>query len=296
MKTIYCTNCGEAITEDTKFCPSCGKKTNNNQKENLEEPKNSSFNPNTSSSNIFLEINNKITLQNSESKIVKRSWYAAGFFLLIIIVAFMDLDALPIHPAIVMISIFFFIISIVIGYMFKSREKKLQTLINGENLVAEWTLTKEQKKSYVNYLFKQESGKNLIILFSIGLIAIVVFGIFILVIDEGKLFMFLVLIGLILFLASFAYGMPFYYKIRNTKGDGKILIGAKYAYINGYFHNWDFPLSGLKKIKIIEDPFYGIYLVYYYTDRTLKHSEELYIPANNTIDLPKLITTLKNLN
>ncbi|WP_456424197.1 zinc-ribbon domain-containing protein [Lutibacter sp.] len=295
MKTIYCTNCGEAITKNAKFCPSCGEKINNKQKENLEEPKNASFNPNTTPSN-FEKVNKKIAIQNSESNIVKRSWYAAGFFLLIIVIAFMDLDSLPVHPAFVMLSIFFLIMSLVIGFMFRSREKKLQTLITGENLVAEWTLTKEQKKNYVNYLFKYESGKNLIILFSIGLIAIVVFGVFILFIDEGKLAMFLVLLGLIAFLSVVAFGMPFYYRMKNARGDGNILIGAKYVYINGYFHNWDFPLSGLKKIKIMKNPFYGIHLVYYYTDRTLSHSEELFIPAPKDVDLKKLIGTLKELN
>jgi len=295
MKTIYCPNCGSKLNNDAKFCTSCGEKINNNQKGNIEESKNSSFNSNTSPSN-FEKVNKKIAVQNSESKIVKRSWYVAGFFLLIIVIAFMDLDSLPIHPAFVMLSIFFLIMSLVIGFMFRSREKKLQTLITGESLVAEWTLTKEQKKSYVNNLFKYESGKNLIILFSIGSIAIIVFGVFILFIDEGKLAMFFVLLGLIAFLASFAFGMPFYYKLKNARGDGNILIGAKYAYINGYFHNWDFPLSGLKKIKIIKEPFYGINLVYYYTDRTLSHSEELFIPAPKDINLKELITTLKELN
>ena len=111
-----------------------------------------------------------------------------------------------------------------------------------------------------------------------------------------KLFMLAVLAGLISFLALFAYGMPFYYKISNKRGDGKILIGAKYAYINGYFHNWDFLLSGLSKVKAINKPFYGINLVYYYTDRTLQHSEELFIPVNEDIDIAGLITKLKELN
>ena len=116
------------------------------------------------------------------------------------------------------------------------------------------------------------------------------------VIDEGKLAMFLVLIGLITFLSLFAFGMPFYYKMKNAKGDGNILIGAKYAYINGYFHNWDFPLSRLSKVEKIKEPFYGIQLVYYYTERTLEHSEELIIPVNKDLDIKALITELKASN
>lgn len=292
MKTIYCPNCGEKLNNNVKFCTNCGNKIQISSEENLQKEKimTAPSNPHA----VIHKINKKITIENNQTSITKKLWYAAGFFLLIIFIALTEI--IEIHPAIFFLSFFFFISSVIIGFMFRSREKKLQALITGKNLVAEWTLTKEQKKSYVNYLFKHESGKNLIILFSIGSIAVVVFGLFILFIDEGKLAMFFVLIGLIVFLSLVAFGMPYYYKIKNTKGDGNILIGAKYAYINGYFHNWDFPLSGLKKIKIIKDPFYGINLVYYYTDRTLSHSEELFIPAPKDVDLKKLIVTLKELN
>ena len=108
--------------------------------------------------------------------------------------------------------------------------------------------------------------------------------------------MFMVYIGLLVFLSFFAFGMPRYYKYQNSKNDGNILIGAKFAYINGYFHNWDFVLSGLSKVKIIDEPFYGIGLVYYYTDRTFRHSEALYIPANEGENLEGLVAVLKEKN
>lgn len=296
----YCSNCGSELKINAKFCTNCGNK--------IQVPKEGNVQPKKSSDTIskskeakqytkdFSEINSKISGENSRVNISKIAKYITGFFLLIVILAFIDLDMLPIHPALAFISFFIVLSSIVIGYMFKSREEKMQTLITGENLLAEWTLTNEQKENYSTYLFENEKNKNKFILYSIAAIAIVVFGIFILVIDEGKLFMFLILIGLILFLASFAYGMPYYYKKSNLKGDGKILIGAKYTYINGYFHNWDFPLSGLSKVKIINEPFHGIYLGYYYTDRTLNHSEEIYIPSTKNIDLEALILKLQELN
>lgn len=292
----YCTNCGEQVLADSKFCTSCGEKLASHQIEKPNEaPKKVVTKPSKSQSSID-KINKKITVQNSQSTSVKRSWYVAGFFLLIVIIAIFDFDSLPIHPALAFISFFLFICSIVVAWMFRSREKKMQTLISGESLLAEWTLSKAQKKAYVNYLFKNEKGKNIVILLSIAAISFVVFGIFILVIDEGKLAMTGVWFGLNIFLSLFAFGMPYYYKMKNANGDGNILIGAKYAYINGYFHNWDFILSGISKVKIIQEPFYGINLVYYYTDRTFRHSEELFIPANEDLDLEDLIHDLKNLN
>ncbi len=300
MKPKFCPNCGTQLNQEDKYCPNCGTeipfKTEQKNTDNSIKEENSFKDAKRLSHTDLSLLNKKIELENNQSSIVKKAWYSAGFFLLVIILAFMDLDSLPIHPAFIMLSIFFLIMSVVIAFMFRSREKKLQKLITGDNLIAQWVLTPEQKKKYANYLFKFESGKNQIILFSISFIAIIVFGIFILVIDEGKMAMFLVLLGLIAFLATFAFGMPFYYRSKNLRGDGKILLGAKYAYINGYYHNWDFPLSGLSKVKPIKDPFYGINLIYYYTDRTLKNSEELFIPANKDIDVKALAEQLRKAN
>lgn len=293
----YCTSCGEKLNDSAKFCTNCGEKIIDDKKKN-EAPKPITKKPASSQISSVVKsridsINQKITLENNQSSVVKKAWYSAAFFILIIILAFLDLDMLPIHPAVVMISIFFLMASLITGYMFRSRENKLQNLISGEHLLAEWTLSTEQKKEYAHYLFKQKVGKNIFILYSIVAVAVVVFGIFILVIDEGKFAMFMVFIGLIMFLSFFAFGMPYYYKMKNSNGNGQILIGAKYAYINGYFHNWDFPLSGLSKVKIINEPFYGIHLTYSYIDLTLKHSEDLIIPANKEVDLEGLTTKLK---
>ena len=208
----------------------------------------------------------------------------------------MDLDVLPIHPSIAFISFFLLISSIVIGFIFRSREKKLQSLITGENLIASWALNAIEKEQYVHHLFQNEKGKNKGIFIITTVLIVIIFGIFILFIDEGKAAMFFIMLGLIAFIALFAFGMPFYYKQQNSTNDGYILIGKKYAYINGYFHNWDFPLSGIKKASIINEPFYGLHIQYYYTDRTLTNTEELNIPAPENINLQDVLNSLKNYN
>ncbi len=286
---IYCANCGASIDKGAKFCSHCGSEIIN--KPNLSAELGTKIKEST-----LAMINNRIAIQNSESRIVKRFWYATALFFILMILPFQEWSPVAGAWALAFISFFLFLVSISLALLFRSREKKLEKLITGESLLAHWYLTPEQKKLYVNYLFKQEVGKNRIILFSISFIAIIVFSVFILVIDEGKWAMFLVLVGLILFLSLFAFGMPYYYRYKNNKADANILIGAKYAYINGFFHNWDFPLSGLSKIRIIEEPFYGINLTYYYTDRTFKHREELIIPADKGINLTQLIQQLKALN
>ncbi len=217
----FCTKCGQKLIEKANFCPSCGEKILDSKIE--EEPLKPAENKSVSNQITILEaseikkINKKIELQNNQSGIVKKAWYAAGFFALIIIVAFIDFESLPIHPSIAMISLFFLILSIIIALMFRSREKKLQSLITGESLLASWTLNDIEKDAYVKYLFEHEKGKNMAILTVISAISIVVFGVFILIIDEGKLAMLFVLIGLLVFLSFFAFGMPRYYKYQNSK-------------------------------------------------------------------------------
>lgn len=227
---------------------------------------------------------------------MKKSYLFLIIFGLLTVLPHLEWSFVAGYWALSFISFFLFISSVVIMWMFRSRSEKLQTLVSGENLLAQWTLTPEQKENYINYFYEQEKEKNRAILFSISLISVIIFGIFILVIDEGKLAMFGVWIALMLFLSFFAFIMPIYYRNSNRKKDGRILIGAKYASINGYFHNWDFILSGLSRIKIIKEPFYGINLVYYYTDRTFRHSEEIFIPANKEIDLKALVASMRELN
>jgi hypothetical protein len=292
----FCTNCGAKLTEGAKFCTNCGTKIMDGNNENKTTEKKEQLPvselPNDLTSTELKKLNNAITLKNNQTGIFKKAIYSAIFFGSVILVAIMDFDALPIHPAIVMISIFFLLMSLVIAFMFRSREKKLQSLLSGENLIAAWTLTDNEKRNYVNFLYSNEKSKNMGLLIVISVLAIVIFGIFILVIDEGKLFMFLALIGLLVFVSFFAFGMPYYYRNQNLKNDGKILIGKNFAYINGFFHNWDFPLSGIKKVKVIKEPFYGLYIKYYYTDRTFTNTEELNIPASEWIDLTPLVAVL----
>lgn len=292
----YCTKCGQELSDGSKFCASCGAKITNVTIE-VETPKSVETRVETGemsklNTKEIDKINKKITIENSQSSIVKKFWYAAAFFTFVIVVAFMDLDVLPIHPAIAFISFFLLVSSIVIAFMFRSREKKLQSLITGENLIASWTLNSTEKSQYVNYLFQNEKSRNMGIFIITTVLIILIFGAFIIFIDEGKAAMFFIMLGLIAFIALFAFGMPFYYKYQNNTNDGNILIGKNYAYINGYFHNWDFILSGIKKAKVINKPFYGLYIKYYYTDRTLTNTEELNIPGSQNVDLQKVVDVL----
>jgi len=239
------------------------------------------------------EAERHLTVKDGQISISKGLLGAAAFFGIMTVWPIWAEWPFGWAQAVSFVSLFLTVTFLVIAWIFSKRSGKLQSLISGEKLLASWKMSPGQKEEYVRHLYRRERGKNLVILASIVTIAVPIFGVFILVIDEGKLAMFGVLVGLILFLSVVALGAPLYYRYSNARGDGEVMIGPKYAYVNGTFHNWDFPLSGLSKIRVIHKPYYGLQLVYWYTDRTLKHHEELLIPTDEERDLSGLIEKMK---
>lgn len=181
--------------------------------------------------------------------------------------------------AFVAISVFAVVVSGVIAVIFGLRGAKMDRLVSGADLIGAWQLSFDERKIYADHLFSSEKGRNKLIFILVVVLMTLVFGLFILFMEDVRLEMFLFYIGLLAVVALFAFGMPYYYRWRNSRGDGYVLIGRNFAYVNGYFHNWDFPLSGLEKMEEINEPFHGVLIQYYYIDRTLRHRETLKIPC-----------------
>lgn len=285
----YCSNCGQPVTSEEVFCKSCGIKIQNIESKTVGIV--DEFIP--SKSINFETINQTISLKNNQSSTVNISLLVAFISLIIIVLPFYDNNPLTGFWAIALIGMFVFLSAIIVAFIFKSRAKKLQTLITGENILASWILNPKEKSTYVNYLFENEKAKNKGIFWITTILIVIIFGIFIVVIDDGKVAMTVIMLALIVFIGLFALGMPFYYKNKNLNADGNVLIGKKFAYINGFFHNWDFPLSGIKKASVIHEPFFGLHIQYFYTDRTFTNTEELNVPVPQGIDLKHVINELK---
>lgn len=329
--TKFCTNCGNQLTGAPKFCPSCGhkvaqevideapklhKRKSQSMKDIVEKPQppktvreetkreQKPVQPPKKSvrkqgfpkadKQTIQELNHKI--RNTQNPIARNAWILAGLFLVVLLLGAMEIVAL--HPAVTFLSLFLLIVAVVVGFMFRGRGKKLDKLITGKNLLASWKLSDKQKEAYVNQFFENKKTKNKALFSIMTILFVVIFGGFILFIEEseGRILMALMGAGILAFLSIFAFGAPYYYRASNKRKDGYVLIGAKYAYINGYFHNWDYPLSGLQKLEVIQEPFRGLRLTYYYTDRTLRNIESLEIPVNEEVDLEALIRKIQEAN
>lgn len=238
----------------------------------------------------------KNEIKNRQRAVAQRSWVLSVVFLLLSVLPFTSLPPLSGVWAVAFLSFFLFLAFVAIALMFGARSRKMERLLSGQSLIAQWEMDAQMLAQYAETMKQKSKEKNKALMWIIGFFFVVITIPFLFILDENQ-GGFLLIMGsilLLVFLSSLFF--PWYYYQKNRKGDGLVLVGAKYAYINGYFHNWDFPLSGLQKLKKVEKPFRGIRLTYYYTDRTLRHSHELAIPTPPEFDREDLIKQLKEKN
>lgn len=196
-----------------------------------------------------------------------------------------------------LLGFFLMISSWITAWIVGKRAKKMDRLLNGQDLIAQWTFSPEQQRAYANYMKSNALAKNNGLMGIIAILFVVITIPFLFFLENDEMGGFLGIMGsILLFVFIFSRIMPYYYYSRNIKGDGQVLIGPKYAYVNGYFHNWDFPMSGLKKLKAISKPFEGISLTYYYTDRTWRNEHTLNIPVEKGADCKSLIARIEEGN
>ncbi|MEZ5104174.1 MAG: hypothetical protein R2757_06750 [Draconibacterium sp.] len=236
-------------------------------------------------------------IKNKQELIGKTFFFLFVLLFLFALLPFIEETPLSKRWPITLVGIFLAISFYITSQIFKTRSKKFNNLLSGEKLLARWELSNDMLSNYVLFQKEERIKKNKAVMVITGILFLIISFPFLFLLNKDEISAFVLIMGGILvlvFLASLFF--PWYYSQRNMNGDKQILIGTKYAYINGIFHNWDFPLSGLSKINIIKIPFYGIKLSYYYTDLTWRQSEELYIPVPDDIDLELLVNQLKSNN
>jgi len=240
---------------------------------------------------------NSQKLPNSERRIAKRFWLLCLVFGAVTGGVFIDNTPLSGFWALGLVGIFLTISAIICGCIFTSRAQKMDHLISGVKVLAAWSMDEQMARDYVMLQKSESSAKNnaIMLLVTILFVVITIPFLFFLESDERLGFV-TIMAGVLAFVFVASRFFPWYYRMRNLQGDRRVLIGAKYAYINGYLHNWDFPLSGLQEVQTITTPFTGLNLIYYTTDRTFKHNHELKIPAPEDVDLRQLITKLRAAN
>lgn len=240
---------------------------------------------------------NNPTVKNKQWQIFRNLMIISMIFFVIMILPFMEGNPLSERWFAAFLGIFLTLSFFIAALIFRNRAKKMDKLLQNISLIAEWDMDKEMKMNYVNAMRSAAKKKNNAVMWIVGIFFVVISIPFVFMLEDDERGVFLAIMGSVLaivFVASKFF--PWYYYKKNLKGDGKVMIGEKFAYFNGYFHNWDYPLSGLSKVKMVKEPFRGLLISYYYTDLTLVHSHTIRIPVPEKYDPARLIEQLKLAN
>ena len=222
--------------------------------------------------------------------------FLSGALLMLVVTVLPFVDENPLSGlwAVAFVGIFLTLSFAAAAFIFFKRTQKADKLIDGSELLFRWKMTDEMLREFVNFQYEKNRAKNKAVIIVIGILFALISIPFLFILEGEELVLFFLIFGGIfglLFVSAFFF--PLYYKRRNSAGDGLVLLGAQYAYINGYFHNWDFPFSGINKVKPITEPFRGIQLVYRFADRTGPRTHELNIPVPKAFDLKEIGAKLK---
>lgn len=232
-------------------------------------------------------------IENRQAKAVRNSLIVAALSAILMVLPYYEGNPLSDLWGISFIALCSLLTSLIVALMFQKRSKKMKSLLNQSMLLTAWDMDKEMKDIYVAEFRREIYSRSKMLLWVISGFFLFFIVIFLFIVkDDWPVF--LGIMGsayLVIFVA--AISAPSYYTSKNKRGDGHVLVGSKYIYINGYFHNWDFPLSGLSSIEPISKPFRGIELIYFYTVLRNVQTQEIRIPIPDFIDTEKLIAQIQ---
>ncbi len=273
---MQCQKCKAQLKANDQFCPDCGTRV-----------------PDTNHVAVSTGTDFRPKIRNSQIPkvliallvgILAASLGAAAFL------SGCSLDAIWIVG---LVAIFIAVLSFVLAIIYWSRAYKLNKLIRGQSRIAAWEMGTSMKQMYVTHYVDAQNARNKLLFGIMAFFIVLVFGTFLLMMTEGRALMILVGLGLLALSAFVAFIGPQLFKRNWLHGDGIVMIGQHYAYINGVFHNWDFIDSGLVQVKTILEPFRGIFIQYYYTNKRLLHEKHLIIPCPADINIKDLVKTMQ---
>jgi len=241
-------------------------------------------------------INEFPNTENRQAKAARNSLIVAALSAVLMVLPFYEGNPLSDLWGISFIALCSLITCLIVALMYGKRSKKMKTLLDKSELLAGWDMDREMKEIYVAEFRREIYSRSKMLLWVISGFFVFFTVLFLFIVkDDWPVFVGIMGSSYLVILAAGLLAPP-YYTSRNRKADGHVLVGAKYIYINGYFHNWDFPLSGLTSIKPIEKPFRGIELVYFFTVRRNVQTQEIRIPVPAFVDQEKIILQIQGKN
>jgi hypothetical protein len=140
--------------------------------------------------------------------------------------------------ALAFVSIFVFIMGIIIMVIYFRRAKALDKMLLGENLLAHWSYGANEWRAYAEREHREQAEVNRGMFIMISVIAVIVGVIFVLVVPDSLLSTSIVIGGLIVIIGFTAFFVTWYRNAQNRRYIGEVYINRDGAYINRELHTW----------------------------------------------------------
>jgi hypothetical protein len=192
--------------------------------------------------------------------------------LLILLPFLANLDMMRAGYALIVLGFFVVVVGLITAGMFGYRAARLKAMFSGKKLLAHWVYDPIQVEEQAQRDLRETKGRNRILFLIMAgfmVACIVLFTAYGYLSGEGDSMPGFVrlMLGILLVLAAFAFGMPYLQYRRAMRSSHEAYIATNGLYINGALHTWNAPLAGLDDVSLVEDA-EGVRLVFNLRYRT----------------------------
>lgn len=229
-------------------------------------------------------------IKNKSQTVARTALLLSVIFIGLVVLVFSGGNFFSGNWALAFISFFLTISTWVVAWMFGIRARQMNKLLQGEQLIDQWRMDESTRRLFAAENGRIQKEKSFVLIRITGILFLLIGAFFFFQTEKDDRWLFVLIMGSVFAIVAFAsWFFPRWYEYRNRKGDGFVLLGKHCIYVNGYFHQWSFALSGLRKLEAIDHPFRGVFIQYEYTDRTGKNVFDLKIPVSEDKDPREII-------
>lgn len=234
-------------------------------------------------------------IKNPQRSVLYRWLCIDLIFIILGIKSSLYFDINPFDGMILMVGITVILTSLFFIKLTLKNIKLIDDAIKHKKRIVHWQYTKEEWSEYISHEKSYRTTEGKLIAFVLSGITLIIFVPFILIIEEAKLSLFFVLLGLLglYFFMGFVVPHIVFYFRKNTTGE--VLVLEKGVLLNKQFHTWDFPLSKFNSAYFEKTPYPHLSISYDFVDRTGPRDYVIHIPIpkNNTTNIKSIVKQLK---
>lgn len=171
------------------------------------------------------------------------------------------------------------IIGLIIAIIYQMRAAKLDSILKGDNLLAQWTYTPDEWQQFAEEEYQRQKKNNLTLFIIITIVtAILGFGFWLFNRKMGMV-IFLTVLGALALVGLIAWFTAFYNHRQNKRIQGQAFFTPDAVYINRQLHDFKSMMSKLEKTELKGDSQQYIEFTYSAPTRNGRQNYEARVPV-----------------